>query len=73
MRGRRLASVSYGLWTSRKPALSLVQREFGRKWLTYGLGHLADLGLESQAKEIQKGLKRVESFPWETKEYGNGR
>jgi hypothetical protein len=57
---------------SRMPVLSLKQREFGRRWLTYGLGHLADLGLESQAKEIQKALKRVDSFPWETKERANG-
>ena len=55
---------------SSEHVLSLKQREFGRKWLTYGLGHLADLGLESRAKDIQKALKRVESFPWETKEYG---
>ncbi|WP_284981727.1 hypothetical protein [Arthrobacter sp. efr-133-TYG-118] len=55
---------------SREPVLSPKQREYGRKWLTYGLEHLADLGLESRAKDIQKALKRVESFPWETKEYG---
>ncbi|MHA7169942.1 hypothetical protein ACX801_17470 [Arthrobacter bambusae] len=53
---------------SKKPVLSMEQREFGRKWLTYGLGHVADLGLESQAGEIQKALKRVASFPWETRE-----
>jgi hypothetical protein len=57
---------------SRESVLSLKQREFGRRWLTYGLGHLADLGLESQAREIQKALKRVESFPWENRERGNG-
>jgi hypothetical protein len=57
---------------SRESVLSLKQREFGRRWLTYGLGHLADLGLESQAKEIQKALKRVESFPWENRERANG-
>ncbi|GAA5198055.1 hypothetical protein GCM10023346_34300 [Arthrobacter gyeryongensis] len=50
---------------SREPVLSPKQREFGRKWLTYGLGHLADLGLESRAKDIQKALQRVEPFPWE--------
>lgn len=65
--------VLMALNLSRESVLSPKQREFGRKWLAYGLGHLADLGLESQGKEIQKALKRVESFPWETKEYGNGR
>lgn len=53
---------------SRQPVLSLEQREFGRRWLTYGLAHVADLGLESQAGEIQKALRRVASFPWETRE-----
>jgi hypothetical protein len=62
--------VLRALDVSSEPVLSLEQREFGRRWLTYGLGHLADLGLESRAKDIQKALKRVESFPWEIKEYG---
>ncbi|MGO4583783.1 hypothetical protein AB4Z38_07835 [Arthrobacter sp. 2RAF6] len=53
---------------SREPVLSPKQREFGRKWLSYGLEHLVDLGLESHANEIQQALKRVASFPWETKE-----
>ncbi len=53
---------------SSEPVLSLKQREFGRTWLTYGLGHLVDLGLESRVKDIQKALQRVDSFPWETKE-----
>ncbi len=62
--------VLRALALSRQPVLSLEQREFGRRWLTYGLAHVADLGLESQAGEIQKALGRVASFPWETKQYG---
>jgi hypothetical protein len=48
---------------SRKSVLSLKQREFGQTWLTYGLGHLADLGLESREQEIEKALERVEPVP----------
>lgn len=66
------ARVLRALDLSRESVLSLKQREFGRTWLTYGLGHLVDLGLESQAKEIQKALKRVEPFPWENRERANG-
>ncbi|MBT8161706.1 MULTISPECIES: hypothetical protein [Arthrobacter] len=50
---------------SRKSSLSRQQREFGEMWLTYGLGHLPDLGLEPRAREIREGLMRVERFPWE--------
>jgi hypothetical protein len=60
--------VLRALALSRQPVLTLEQRKFGRRWLTYGLAHVADLGLESQAGEIQKALRRVASFPWETKQ-----
>ncbi|MGO4859033.1 hypothetical protein [Arthrobacter sp. 2MCAF14] len=65
--------VLRALELSREPVLSPKQRAFGRKWLTYGFGNLADLRLESHAKDIQKALKRVEAFPWETRERGTGR
>lgn len=34
---------------------------------------VADLRLESHAEDIQKAPKRVEGFPWETRERGTGR
>lgn len=70
-RATRRGHVLRALDLSREPVMSLKQREFGRRWLTYGLRHLADLGLESQAQDIRRALKRVEAFPWESRDDGN--
>lgn len=55
-RATRRERVLRALDLSRESVLSLKQREFWRRWLTYGLGHLADLGLEPRAQECKRQL-----------------
>lgn len=55
--------VKLAVRLSRKRSLSAKQREFSRTWLTFGLGHLADLRLESREQEIRTALDRVQQSP----------